>query len=311
MARLLGCPVCGSNNIRFDFSASTGRAIDERMWTIDRCDSCSHGFVNPQPSWNDLAKYYSANYASYSTASGSHGAADDEVFATAQRTGEFRHIKIRPGVRILDVGCGAGFFLRIAAKLGAVVEGVEPNEFAAEQARTSGQNVFTGLLEDFARKYPGKRFDIITANHVLEHVPNPVATLSIMESLLASNGMVWIAVPNANSRFHHLLKRAGKYNSCDLPYHIMQFAPSSLSVAGEKAGLRMQSLETSTFPQTVADNFQRLLRWRLFIPYRLSRLIPLRSYIADYVARRLDSAGQGAAILANSAVRPSAPFERC
>ena len=121
------------------------------MWNVDRCNTCSHGFMNPQPSWEELTPYYSADYDPYDP---SHGAsnADDKVVEQARQSGEFRHVKIVPGSRILDVGCGGGYFLRIAALLGANVEGVEPSAIAAERARASGLTVFTGGVEDYAAK---------------------------------------------------------------------------------------------------------------------------------------------------------------
>jgi 2-polyprenyl-3-methyl-5-hydroxy-6-metoxy-1,4-benzoquinol methylase len=113
MEKLIRCPVCRSENIRLDFTAPTTRKTDSRQWHVDRCETCSHGFMNPQPSWEELAPYYSKDYDPYNPSHAAHGP-DDEVVAKAQRTGEFRHIKIAPGNRILDVGCGAGYFLRIA-----------------------------------------------------------------------------------------------------------------------------------------------------------------------------------------------------
>jgi len=269
--------------------------MDARQWNVDRCETCSHGFMNPQPSWDDLAAYYSDDYGPYDPA---HGAviSDDEVVAEARRSGEFRHLKIAPGDRILDVGCGAGFFLRIAARLGAIVQGVEPSEVGAERARASGLTVFTGGLEDYAAKYAGKPFDIITANHVLEHVPDPVATLSVIKSLLAPGGFVWIAVPNADCRFNRILK--GKWHSTDLPYHVMQFVPRSLALAGKRAGLEVQSLTTYSLPQGIATSIRQVLRARFLIPMRLLlRLGFLESYFAPRVARRLDSECRGEAIL--------------
>ena len=65
MRRLCTCPVCGSENIRHDFTAPTTRQTDMRQWKVDRCETCSHGFMNPQPSWDDLAPYYSKEYDPY------------------------------------------------------------------------------------------------------------------------------------------------------------------------------------------------------------------------------------------------------
>jgi 2-polyprenyl-3-methyl-5-hydroxy-6-metoxy-1,4-benzoquinol methylase len=295
METLSKCPVCESERIRFHYAAPTTRRSDSRMWRVDRCDVCSHGFMNPQPSWEDLSAYYSALYDPYDPTHGADGS-DDEVVAKATREGRFRHIAIGKDARILDVGCGAGFFLRIATRLGAIGQGVEPSAVAAERARAAGLSVFTGTLEDFVATRPSDRFDVITANHVLEHVPDPVATLSLMKELLAENGMIWIAVPNADCHFNRVLK--GWWNSTDLPYHLMQFGTESLTLAGKRAGLEVRSLATYSLPVATAASIRQVLRARYLIPMRLLlRIKLLESYVAPRVAARLDSNGRGEAIL--------------
>ena len=155
--------------------------------------------------------------------------------------------------------------------------------------------MFTGTLEDYAASTQD-RFDIITANHVLEHVPDPVATLSVMKGLLAENGMIWIAVPNADCYFSRVLK--GYWYGTDLPYHLMQFDTESLTLAGKRAGLEVRSLATYSLPVAVAASTRQLLRMRYLIPMRLLLRIKLfESYVAPRVANRLDSNGRGEAIL--------------
>jgi glycosyltransferase involved in cell wall biosynthesis len=115
---------------------------------------------------------YSPEYQPYDPAHGSD-APEDEVVTRSRQRGEFRHVAIAEGARILDVGCGVGYFLRIAAQLGATIEGIEPSPVAAAQAPASGLPIFQGTVEDYVALRPDGAFDIITANHVLEHVSDP------------------------------------------------------------------------------------------------------------------------------------------
>jgi len=66
-----------------------------------------------------------------------HGSDEDDLEAVrvAEQTGRLRHISLPKGKRLLDVGCGAGWFLRIAKRLGAIEQGVEPSTFAASIAQ--------------------------------------------------------------------------------------------------------------------------------------------------------------------------------
>src|SRR5437660_1324092 len=112
MRQLSACPVCESTRIRHELDAPTTRGLDRKVWRIDRCEECTHGFVNPQPTWDELEAYYTESYDAYDPSHGAE-ASDDVVFEKARRDGEFRHVRISQGTRLLDVGCGAGFFLRI------------------------------------------------------------------------------------------------------------------------------------------------------------------------------------------------------
>jgi len=288
------CPVCEDDRIHFLYSGETTRGNDTRSWSVSCCHACSHGFMNPQPSWVELTPYYHDSYEPYET---SHGATadDDRVIAEARKTGQFRHITIKPGDRILDVGCGGGYFLRIANALGAVAEGVEPHGKAVERAREQGLTVFHGALEDFATTFPEKRFDVITANHVVEHVPNPVDVLSVMKSLLAPGGFTWISVPNADCPFCRTL--GAKWHSTDLPIHVMQWTPRK-PLASELAGLVVDSVATYSLPHATAYSLRLVLRHRYLVPVRLSDRVGLIDrVVAPRLARRLDAATRGEAII--------------
>ena len=80
--------------------------------------------------------------------------------------------------RYLDVGCGSGGALGVAQALGWQVTGVEVDEAAAEKAGASPREIHVGDV--LAAPFAAGRFDVVTAFHVLEHVPDPVAVLRRM-----------------------------------------------------------------------------------------------------------------------------------
>lgn len=297
MKQLEKCPVCRSASIRLDYSAPTTRAgIDDgRRWAVWRCAECSHGFMNPQPAWEELAPYYSSRYEAYDPGHGS--VQDDEHSAARARAeGKLRHIPVPTGKRVLDVGCGGGFFLRVARKLGAVVEGIEPSVHGAEQTRRAGIKVFHGTLEEYVAAGNAGPFDVITSNHVIEHVPDPVQTLSAMKALLAPGGYIWIAVPNASYPICRKLR--GLWHSTDLPYHLMQFSPRSIALAGRMAGLEVDRQSTESIPEIVAGSLRLYLRYRWRLPRRLTNRIRLIDRIwAPRFAQRMDRNCSGEAVL--------------
>lgn len=295
MKQLTACPVCDSRDLTFAFSAPSTRAQDQRQWSVSECKACSHQFMNPQPDWAELEHYYSSFYAPYNPKHGSQDEDEGEI-AKAKQSGKFRHIAIPAGKRLLDVGCGGGRFLRIAKKLGALEQGVEPSSYAAEVARKQGLNVFNGTLESYGEQVsPGTQFDVITANHVLEHAPNPVEVLGVMKKLLAPGGLIWIAVPNAAYSLCRALR--GRWHSTDLPFHLMQFTPSSVSEAGRRAGLTVRHQSTESLPPNVAASMRQYLRYNWMIPSRLTSKIKFIESIAEGYAQRRDAECGGEAVL--------------
>jgi 2-polyprenyl-3-methyl-5-hydroxy-6-metoxy-1,4-benzoquinol methylase len=299
---LVKCPVCSLMDFSFAYSAPTTRGQDQRLWSVSECKGCSHQFMNPQPSWEELEFYYDKGYQPYDTMHGSQ-AEDDQEIEAAKRSGTFRHIPVPTGKRLLDVGCGAGWFLRIAKKLGAIEQGVEPSGYAAALAQKQGLRIFNGTLESFVQNIPaGTQFDIITASHVLEHVPAPVDTLRAMKLLLAPGGFVWIGVPNASYPICRALK--GLWHSSDLPYHLMQFTPKSMAEAGRLAELKMRRQTTESIPQLVSASLGQYLRYKWKLPRRLTQKFGVLDVISERYAKYVDAKIVGEAILTEFIAEP-------
>jgi SAM-dependent methyltransferase len=118
--------------------------------------------MNPQPGPTVLDRYYTAEYDPYSERHGAE-AEDALIVAEAKRAGEFRHAPIAAGKRVLDLGCGGGWFLTICRQLGADVFGIEPSRHG--YAITAKQNipVFHGDLAAYLATHSGAQFDVITS----------------------------------------------------------------------------------------------------------------------------------------------------
>jgi SAM-dependent methyltransferase len=197
---------------------------------------------------------------------------------------------------LLDFGCGAGWFLRISKKLGAIEQGVEPSEYAAKLAEEQGLRVYHGTLESYLAQAPkGTQFDIITASHVMEHVPEPVKIFGMMRQLLAPGGFIWTAVPNASYPICRALK--GWWHSSDLPYHLMQFTPESITEAGRRAGLKVRRQTTESIPQIVSASLGQYLRYKWKLPRRLTGRLGVLDAISHWYARRVDTKVSGEAIM--------------
>jgi len=160
--------------------------------------------------------------------------------------------------KLLDVGCGNGYFLAKMRELGWKVVGVEPDGQAVKVAKEHfGFDVYEGSLEEVG--FPNDTFDAITMNHVIKHVPNPLSTLKECQRILKKGGKLIVVTPNIESIGHRLFGKA--YLHLDPPRHLYLFAPGTLRACAERAGLRILKLRTTA----------RSARWMWAVSYLIHR----------------------------------------
>ncbi len=99
------------------------------------------------------------------------------------------------GRRALDVGCGNGLMLRYLRFLGYEPWGVEISEWAADYARTvvGEERVTTGTLQTAG--FPENHFRLATLVHVLEHLEEPLPTLTAIHRVLEPGGLLYVESP--------------------------------------------------------------------------------------------------------------------
>ncbi|MEQ1592328.1 MAG: class I SAM-dependent methyltransferase [Thiobacillaceae bacterium] len=154
---------------------------------------------------------------------------------------EVMRIQASESGRMLDVGCGGGAFLCRMRKAGWVVAGIEPDVKAA--ARLVAQEGFPVYrsLEELTQKEE-QPFDIIVLSHVIEHLPNPMHTLTLLRSLLAAGGRLLLTTPNALSLGSRIF--GASWRGLEPPRHFNVFSPDSLCQALSHADLSVVCVRT-------------------------------------------------------------------
>lgn len=150
------------------------------------------------------------------------------------------------GGRLLDVGCNAGFFLRLGRGQAWELHGVEPSPALAALAQERfGLSVRQALLEQAG--YPEGFFDVVTLTDVFEHLWQPRAMLAAIWRILRPDGVLYIKVPNGafNVLKWRLAQLAGlqdRFDLFDAIEHVVHYTPETLRTMLEGAGYRVEEL---------------------------------------------------------------------
>lgn len=162
--------------------------------------------------------------------------------------------------KLLDVGCGNGFFLSFMNQNGWETFGIEPSKKASEYARSLGLfNIFNTTLEEFTENKWYGYFDAINFKCILEHVPNPIEILKICRNLLKDSGIVCIEVPNDFNSLQLQIHKSGNPQWwVQTPDHINYFDFDSLEKLLERLNFEI-ILRTTSFPMELfilmGDNY--------------------------------------------------------
>jgi len=122
--------------------------------------------------------------------------------------------------RLLDVGCSAAFFLKLARDRKWDVQGVEVSDFGVNFSREKlNIPVFQGLLHD--AHYPDESFDVVFSSHLIEHVRDPVGLFVEMKRILRPGGVLVTVLPTQFTSPSYRL--FGKWTGEGPPRHVSFF----------------------------------------------------------------------------------------
>lgn len=214
------CPTCAGREttvlLRFDaFGFPT---------PMTQCAQCGQVYMNPRPTAAYLNNFYCRKYRRFYE--GLRRTTDRYI--KKRRWEEWARYRLSKysellseGIEVLDIGCGAGLFLDAVRRSlrSTITVGIEPDPVLADHAeKRLGLEVHRGFFDTFACP---RRFDLITAFHTLEHLPDLGAFFEFGKSHLKRGGRVVVETPNVGGAW----KGIGMFHLV----HLYAFTPHTIS----------------------------------------------------------------------------------
>ncbi len=208
----------------------------ERTFWLNRCRNCGLLYLNPRPVQKQIGRYYRDDYAPFARS----GIPASVKRRTLRREVDSLWPLLAPPAKVLDIGCATGDLLQAVRERGNPnVLGVEPNEHAAEIARTRwGIEVRLGTLESAC--LPASSVDVALLAHTLEHLPSPANTLNELRRVLSPHGVAIFWLPNAAALAARILGE--NWMGYDAPRHFYAFTPATLDRMLTQAGFEIRSV---------------------------------------------------------------------
>jgi 2-polyprenyl-3-methyl-5-hydroxy-6-metoxy-1,4-benzoquinol methylase len=232
------CPVCQSTALQ-NFVTCQDYTVSAEVYELVKCEQCQTVITQNTPDEQNIGRYYQAeSYISHSnTRKGLVNTLYHYVrdYMLGRKKLLVEQLSGGKQGKLLDIGCGTGYFLATMQKAGWQVQGIE----ADEKARNFAQQTFQleVKLPNEIENLPANTFDIISLWHVLEHLHDLHGYMSQIKRVLKTKGTLLIAVPNYVS--YDAKHYGNHWAAYDVPRHLWHFCPTAMATLAQKHNLQI------------------------------------------------------------------------
>ena len=249
------CPICRSAAIHHYHT-------DYRENNIYKCNHCGVQFMNPVYSDAYLEEYY----AGYISPEYTQATIDAQHEVCKQNFAAIHRFMPDKG-EMLDFGLGNGTYALYARELGWQVSGYDVDCATTEQlTKKMAMDIRCGDFDKL--DWGDKKFDLIYAHHVVEHLKDPLTRLKSFHAIMQPDSYIYIGVPNISawgSKIKFFLEkmglkktRVGKYY--DSEHHIFYYEPDSLKRLLKLSGFEVVYKSNASKPKPYQNPLMKYLR---------------------------------------------------
>jgi SAM-dependent methyltransferase len=231
----------------------------ERTLDVRQCVACETEFLFPRPDATDLVDFYPADYHAFND---DHGRLATRLvrFRAKRRAHQYEELLGGRKGSLFDVGTGdCRHFDELREELDLHCAGVELQPEIAAAGRARGYDVTVGTLEEMDLTGHEGRYDIVSMNHVLEHVIEPDVVVDRARQLLRPGGHLLGQLPtNSSWEAKTFGRRWGGYH---YPRHLQMFSRAGLERLLQNGGFADVHLRTAPHIQTAISLQNTLNSW--------------------------------------------------
>ena len=240
------CNLCGGTDVEI---LGTRDRNGQPLQTVV-CRDCGLVWTDPRPTAAATRKFYADHYRHEykSTLQPKLKHVYRDMLRAVQRFNRIESL-LQPGMKLLDIGAGGGFFPYVVKQRGFNVVGLEPNAgYAGYGQDEFGLDIRIGFIQE--AEYDCDSFDIITLNHVLEHLEDPYLALTRIRGWLKPGGYLNVEVPNIEATYH---APGNKFHRA----HLYNFNPGNLQRLALRAGFQVTDVQIASGTRHINMIMQR------------------------------------------------------
>ena len=266
------CPLCGATGL---FSHKGRDLLYDKIeqYTYMKCTRCSAEYQHPMPDSETINTFYPDVYYEEITRKKKYSLVKQSVLKYKYN---YTHIQVPlffkivapiislfsykssipfvPNSRGLDIGCGNGKFMSSMNKLGWKFEGVEFSSVAVDICHKAGLQVFHGELK--AASFENNSFDLVSARHLIEHIPNPEVLFKEISRILKPKGQLVIRTPSSRALGRKWFGL--NWFPDDIPRHLILFNLKNLNMLANKHNMYPVDTKTFASPRAILNSIDYL-----------------------------------------------------